>query len=202
MPNQIEAHGRSAQHPVHDIFLERWSPRAFTGEAIPQAVLNTILEAGRWAPSAFNAQPWRFVYARRDTADWDRLFGLLAPFNQLWCRNAAALIFVFSKTTFRAPGKDEDEASRSHAFDAGAAWAHIALQTTLLGWHAHAMLGFDHEAALSALKAPIAYRAQAAIAIGRRGERTLLDEALAKREVPSERLPLDRIAKEGAFPPG
>ncbi len=201
MPDkQTNAHGREAHHPVHAVFLERWSPRAFTAEAIPEATLATILEAGRWAPSSYNAQPWRFVYARRGTPSWERLLGLLAPFNQVWCRKAATLIFVFSKTTFRAPGKDEDAPSRSHSFDAGAAWANVALQATLLGWHAHAMLGFDHERALSELNVGSNFRAEAAIAIGRRGEKTLLDEALAAREAPSGRLPLSEIAVEGAFP--
>ncbi|GLI22845.1 nitroreductase [Xanthobacter flavus] len=56
---------RQSEHPVEPLFLERWSPRAFTGEEIPQAELNSIFEAARWAPSSFNSQPWRFLYARR-----------------------------------------------------------------------------------------------------------------------------------------
>ena len=75
------ANGRQTRHSIHTMFLERWSPRAFTDEDIPQADLLTILEAARWAPSAFNVQPWRFVYARRGGEAWDRFLSLLIPFN-------------------------------------------------------------------------------------------------------------------------
>jgi nitroreductase len=59
---------RIAGPSVEPLILERWSPRAFDGSAIPDADLETIFDAARWAPSAFNAQPWRFLYARRDGA--------------------------------------------------------------------------------------------------------------------------------------
>ncbi|OYV24432.1 MAG: hypothetical protein B7W99_02350, partial [Rhodospirillales bacterium 20-58-10] len=57
---------RVADHPIAQVFLDRWSPRSFTGEAMPQDVLFTILEAARWAPSSYNSQPWRFLYVTRD----------------------------------------------------------------------------------------------------------------------------------------
>ena len=57
--------GRTADHDIDPIFLNRWSPRAFTGEAMPDEVLMSLFEAARWAPSASNIQPWLFVYARR-----------------------------------------------------------------------------------------------------------------------------------------
>ena len=65
---------RQADYPIEPSFLNRWSPRAFTGETISETELLTILEAGRWAPSAYNSQPWRFVYALRGTEQWDRIF--------------------------------------------------------------------------------------------------------------------------------
>ena len=73
---------RVVTRAVDPLFLERWSPRAFDGSAIPQADLDTIFDAARWAPSAFNYQPWRFLYAHRDTPDWSRFLDLLLPFNQ------------------------------------------------------------------------------------------------------------------------
>ncbi|WP_298264830.1 nitroreductase family protein, partial [Acidocella sp.] len=95
---------RIADHPVEPVFLERWSPRAFTGEAISETELRRMFEAARWAPSSYNSQPWRFVYARRDNAYWDRLLGLLIPFNQSWAKTASALVFAVSCETM--PGKD------------------------------------------------------------------------------------------------
>jgi len=86
------ANSRSTDYPIDPLFLQRWSPRSFTAAPISEYDLMTILEAARWAPSAFNSQPWRFIYARRDTAHWPKLLGLLTQSNQLWAKNASALI--------------------------------------------------------------------------------------------------------------
>ena len=193
---------RVADHPINRVFLDRWSPRAFTGETMPEAELATILEAGRWAPSAYNSQPWRFLYARKGTASWETLLGLLVEFNQLWAREAAALIVMVSRETMLPPGATAEIPSHSHSFDAGAAWANIALQATLSGWHAHAMVGFDMTRSREALNIPAGYRVEAAIAIGRRGPASLLPEKLAARERPSDRRPLTDLALEGGFAPG
>ncbi len=66
------ANGRIADYPIDPMFLERWSPRAYCGEEIGEFELMTMLEAARWAPSSYNAQPWRFIHARRKTPYWDR----------------------------------------------------------------------------------------------------------------------------------
>ena len=64
---------RASDHPIDAMFLQRWSPRAFMEDAISERDLLTILEAARWAPSSFNAQPWRFLYARRGTSHWENV---------------------------------------------------------------------------------------------------------------------------------
>ncbi len=190
---------REPQYPIDPLFTRRWSPRAFTGEAIEPAQLLGLLEAARWAPSAMNAQPWRFIYARRDTPAWAPLLDVLVEGNQVWAKNAAALILVLSRKRWVPPGKSEPQAIGSHSFDAGAAWASLALQTTLAGWHAHAMGGFDRERARSTYAIPDDYATEAVVAIGRLGERSLLPEALQAREQPSPRLPLEAIVAEGRF---
>jgi nitroreductase len=191
------ANSRIADHPVDKLFLERWSPRAFTGEAIPEAELLTLFEAARWAPSSYNSQPWRLVYARRDTPQWDKLLGLLIEFNQSWAKNAAALVFFVSNELF--PGRDKPTPSRSHAFDTGAAWGNLALQATLLGWQAHAMVGLDWDKVNTVLNVPENHHVQAAIAIGRQGPASILPEAIAAREVPSPRSPVTEWIFEGGF---
>jgi nitroreductase len=190
---------RVADHPVDRIFLDRWSPRAYTGEAMPQSVLMTILEAARWAPSSYNSQPWRFLYAVRDNAHWDKFLGLLNEFNQSWAKTGSAIIFVVSETTMVVPGKDSRVPSHSHSFDAGAAWGSLALQASMLGWHAHGMVGIDFDKIKSDLHVPDDHRIESGIVIGKLGPKTLLPEALQAREVPSPRKPLAEIAFEGGF---
>ena len=44
-----------------DVIFRRRSIRSYKKEPIPDEVLRNILEAGRLAPSADNAQPWHFI---------------------------------------------------------------------------------------------------------------------------------------------
>ncbi len=90
-----DINSRKANYPIHDMFLERWSPRAMTGEPIQKEDLFTMLEAARWAASSYNSQPWRFLYALRNTPSWERFLDLLVPFNQSWAKGASALVFWF-----------------------------------------------------------------------------------------------------------
>ena len=189
--------GRTAQHGVDAIFLERWSPRAFTGEPMAPQMLDTLFEAAGWAPSAFNGQPWRFVYAHKGTADWDRLFDVLIPYNQSWVKHASVLMFVLSDRFRRSAGR-EPAPLRSHSFDAGAAWAYLALQASRLGWAAHGMAGFDLARAYEAVGASETdYCVEAAVAVGRPADASILDEPYRSREVPSQRNTVSSFAFEG-----
>jgi nitroreductase len=108
---------RTPDHPVDKIFLDRWSPRAMSGEAIPEEAIMSLFEAARWAPSSYNNQPWRILYATRNGAHWQLFFDLLVPGNQVWAKNAAALLLFISKKTFTFNGKP----CITHSFDTGAA---------------------------------------------------------------------------------
>ncbi len=198
----MSANGRTADHDIHPMFLERWSPRAFTGEAIGDDVLMSLFEAARWAPSAFNVQPWRLVYAKRDTPAWKPLFEVLIPYNQAWVAGASALIFVISDRYRRREG-EEPEPLYSHSFDAGAAWGYLAMQAHHLGWAAHGMTGFDPVEGYEKMSIPEAeYRIEAAVAVGRPTSADILPEPYRSREIPSGRKPMAGFIFEGRFNPG
>jgi nitroreductase len=191
--------GRIADYPVAPIFLDRWSPRAFDSSVMPDADLMTIFEAARWAPSSFNAQPWRLLYAKREDDDWERFLDLLVPFNRGWAHSASVLIYIISDTQMEmVPGQPFP--SHNHSFDAVAAWACLALQATMIGYHAHGMVGVDFDRARVELKVPERYRFEAAAVVGRVGAIETLDETLREREVPSERKPVTDFAFRGGWP--
>ncbi|WP_428647921.1 nitroreductase family protein [Roseibium sp.] len=190
---------RTPDHPVQDFFVNRWSPRAFDGSEMPEADLKTILEAARWSPSAFNIQPWRFVYARRADDGWQTLVDLLNPFNRDWAQNASALVYLFTDTIVEGQDGKPDRANGAHSFDAGSAWAHAALQATVLGYHAHAMAGILKDDIHEKLGVPERYKPEIAIAIGKQGDAARLPEVLQVRETPSGRKPLTEIAFAGAW---
>ncbi len=195
----MSANPRIAELGINEQFINRWSPRAFSDATIPEETLLSFLEAARWAPSAYNSQPWRFLYARRGTPNWERYLGLLNEFNRSWAQHAAALVIILSKTTFTAPGASEETPALWHTFDTGSAWGHLALQASLSGWHTHGMAGFDKELTRKELKVPEGYELHAAIAIGKLGDKATLAEHLQARELPSPRRPLSELAAEGDF---
>lgn len=186
---------RQADHQIDQLFLDRWSPRAMSGEAISEADLMVLFEAARWAPSSYNNQPWRLLYARRDTPHWALFFELLGDFNKLWCAQAAVLVLFISKKTFDHNG----EPSATHSFDTGAAWQNLALQAASKGYVAHGMQGFDYERAQQALDIPAEYQVEAMVAIGVPASPDTLPEGLRGREAPSTRRPLSETINEGPF---
>lgn len=190
---------RQADFPVDPQFTARWSPRAFSGETLDEKTLLTFLEAARWAPSAFNAQPWRFLYARRGTPDWELYLTLVNEFNRTWAQTASAIVFILSKTRFTPPGKTEEQDLASHAFDAGAAWAHLALQASLSGWASHGIAGIERDKIRETLEVPEGYVIQAGVVIGKHGDIAQLSESLRQRETPSTRQPLSALAFAGKF---
>lgn len=191
---------RTPDHPIQAVFLDRWSPRAFDAATMPEADLLTIIEAARWAPSAFNVQPWRFLYARRGDSHWQGFLALLDSFNQDWAQHASALLFVLSDTVMPGNNQRPDKVSRTHSFDTGAAWAQLALQATSLGYQAHAMAGINYERSYEDLLVPERYRVEIAVAIGKQADPSVLPQDLQDRERPSHRRPLNEISFAGVFP--
>ncbi len=193
---------RRPHHSIAPVFLHRWSPRAFEPQALPIDDLFCMLEAARWAPSAYNIQPWRFIHAVRGDAHWKDFLGLLDPFNARWARNASALVFLVSDTLTPAHDSSPATPSRTHSFDAGAAWAQLALQATTIGYQAHAMAGIHFNDVRQRLSVPDSFHIEIAIAIGRQADPSGLPLALQEREKPSPRRPLQEIAFSERFPAG
>lgn len=190
---------RHSEHPIAEQFLSRWSPRALSGEPVAESQVLALLEAARWAPSASNIQPWRFVYALAGTPGFDAILAGLVPFNQGWANRASALVVVLSKTTSVAPGQTEAKPNAWHAFDAGAAWMSLALQAQHDGLLTHGMGGFVADTLRSGLAIPADVAIHAVIAVGKPGDRAALPEALQAREMPSQRLPLSDVAANGRY---
>jgi len=194
----IDIKGQDFRKPDHDIsplFVDRWSPRAMSGEEVTREELMRMFEASRWAMSSMNNQSWRFLYAFRDTTHWEKFLGLLTPNNQVWCKNAAVLVVVVSKKTFDFNGKP----ARTHTYDTGAAWCSFALQGAMMGLVVHGMQGFDYDSAATDLGVTDEYQVEAMAAVGRPGNREDLPPALQERESPSQRKKVEEFAFEGGF---
>ena len=166
-----------------------------SGEPLAEEELLTLFEAARWAPSSGNSQPWRVLYARRDTSHWPLFFGLLNEGNQEWCRNAAALLVFVSRTAREETGRP----LVTHSYDTGAFWMSVALQGWLKGLVVHGMAGFDYARAREVLAIPEEFHVNAMAAVVKPGNPDDLPERHRSRETPSQRRPLVDSIREGTF---
>ncbi|QIM15693.1 nitroreductase [Leucobacter insecticola] len=176
--------------PVLDTLAERWSPRAFDPDhSLPEGALRGIFEAARWAPSASNTQPWRFILARRGSDSFAKIREALVGTNASWAGNAAALIVNVAET------EDAEGNARPWAeYDLGQAVAHLSVQAQSEGLHLHQMGGFDRQAIRAAFALEARFVPVSVTAIGALGGLDHLPEALRDREqAPRERMPLENL---------
>ncbi|NHN29498.1 nitroreductase family protein [Paenibacillus agricola] len=182
---------RKPEFPVHPLFLNRWSPRSFSDQKVSDDDLHTILEAAHWAPSSYNDQPWRFIFAKTD--EQLAIFrGLLSEFNRMWASSAPVLILVASDKL-----RENGDPNAPHSFDSGAAWGYLALQAKILGLATHAIGGFDKAEARRLLNIPEQFELHCVVALGYQGGKETLSAGLQEREVPNTRRPLGEVIYEG-----
>ena len=166
-----------------------------SGDDIATDELMRLFEAARWAPSSFNAQQWRALYARRGTEPWAVFFDLLVEANKVWAKNAAVLVVFISRENFEYNGKP----SITHSYDCGAAWQNFALQGFRQGFVVHGMQGFDYDRARTELKIPDGFQVEAMAAVGKPGSKETLPEKLQEKESPNDRRKLADSICEGPF---
>ena len=176
--------------PLVSLLDERWSPRSFDPTAeISDRQLDALLEAARWAPSAQNHQPRRFIVARRGSESFDTIVGTLMSFNAMWAGNAAALIVAVAETS-----TVEGDARPTAEYDLGQAVAHLTVQAHAEGFHTHQMAGVEWDEIVAAFDLTDNLKPVTITAVGVVDEADKLIEALAERETaPRERLPLSEL---------
>ncbi len=181
----------TADHPIHDLIRRRWSPRAFADRAIEPEKIGSLLEAARWAPSSFNAQPWSFILATRDQGEaFDRLVGCLVPANQVWAKTAPLLMISVARLAF----EHNDKPNRHALHDIGLAAATMVLQAMALGLFAHQMAGIEREKLRETYRIPEGFEPVAAIAVGYPSDPATVPDELRERETaPRVRKPLSEF---------
>ena len=185
--------------PLTTLLAERWSPRAFDGTAVASDDLAALLEAARWAPSANNYQPWRFVVGQTTTDGADAthkgIFDALAEFNQVWASAAPVLVAAITEV------EHEDGSVREIApYDLGLAVSQLTIEAAARGLVVHQMGGFDTDQVSATFGVPSQYRTIVVLAIGRLGDPESLPAWAAEREsAPRERKPLAEIAFADTF---
>ena len=180
--------------PVNEVIATRRSPRSLDPSvAISDTDLVAILEAARWAPSAFNGQPWRFFVGKQGDSTYSQILSSLVEFNQGWAKNAASLILVAAK-----PTREDGSIHGDYQFDCGLAVAQLVIETHDRGLVAHQMTGFDKDKARTNLEMASELVPVVVIAIGKQDAPEKLPAAMAEREVaPRGRKPLEELVIAG-----
>lgn len=181
----------NTQNEVMDLIKNRWSPRSFSTKDLNTATVETILEAGSWAPSANNSQPWRFIYALRGTPGFDKLLSTLAPGNVPWAKNAAALVASIGIREL----PDTQQKNHYYMHDVGMATSFMLLQALNMDVYGHVMAGFNKQHAAELLGLPATEEAVSMLALGYIDSAEKLDEPYKTRELtPRSRNPISAIA--------
>lgn len=167
-------------YKIHNLIKNRWSPRAFSGERLTDDQVNSMFEAARWAPSSFNEQPWRFIYAKReDEIGFNKILSCLVESNQEWAKNASLLVLTVARLNYT----HNSRANNYALYELGQAVANLAVQATSMDLYLHQMAGFSEEKAIAEFSIPADFKAVTVIALGAMGDFQTLSEELQKREL-------------------
>ena len=179
---------------INDVLANRRSPRSLDATAVlSKDDLLAVLEAARWAASAFNGQPWRFFVGQRGDEVFTQILDSLAPFNQGWAHRSSVLILVAG-----LPAREDGTPNKGYLYDCGLAVAQMVVETHHRGLVAHQMTGFDPEKAEQNLGIDASLIPVAVIAIGKQASAEQLEGPLLEREnAPRERKALEEIVVKG-----
>jgi nitroreductase len=175
---------------LHPLLAGRRSPRAYDPAAVlSDDQIRRLLEAARWAPSAANSQPWRFILGRRGDAVFQRIYDTLAPGNRRWADRAGALLVGLAEVA-RADGQPNPYAG----YDLGQALAHLSVQAEHEGLVVHQMGGFAADKVRVELGVPEGTDPFVVAAIGHAADPASLPDDLRERETaPRSRRPLTEL---------
>ena len=183
-----EAKEPQLQHPISDVLAQRWSPYVYESRPVPRSEVESLFEAVRWAPSAYNEQPWRYLVATQDDpAEFEKLLSCLVEPNQVWAKAAWVLGLGIVSTTFQRNGKPN--ATAPH--DLGLGSAALLVEATKRGLMVHQMSGILPDRARELYSVPQGFDILTGMAIGHAGSLEAAPEALRERDqTPRSRKPL------------
>jgi nitroreductase len=165
---------------LNPLIASRRANMAFASNPIEESKISLLLEAARWAPSAFNAQPWRILLAKKeDSFAWDLLFESLSDGNKLWVQHASLLILMIAETIHPARNSPNEYAKH----DCGLALQNMLIQAEYMGLASHPMAGFDRTRVVKSIELKNGLEPLTITAFGYPGDTALLPGPLLERQM-------------------
>ena len=181
---------------VRERIEERRAYRSLDPVEVSDETVHELARCAGLAPSCFNKQPWRYVFARGDALE--RLKESLNKGNA-WATRASMIVAVVSRVDLDCRVKGRDY----YLFDTGMATAFLILRATELGLVAHPIAGYDEEKAKAVLSVPDDMTVITLVIVGKHSDtiNELLSEQQAETEpVRPERMPMEAFAFMDAMP--
>lgn len=167
------------QHPIDNVLAQRWSPYVFESRAVCGADMESLFEAVRWAPSAYNEQPWRYLLATQDDpSEFEKLLSCLVEPNQAWAKAAWVLGLGIVSSKFQRNGKP----NRTAHHDLGLGTASLLVEATRRGLLVHQMSGILPDRARELYSVPEGFDILTGIAIGYAGSLEAAPQAFRERD--------------------
>lgn len=158
---------------------KRWSPRSFDPtKQIDLDVLERALEAARWSPSAYNAQPWRFAVAVRGSDLFAKMRSTLNDTNQVWAQHSGVFLLIVADLL-----KQDGQPNIMAQYDAGQAAAYFTTQATADGLFVRQMMGFNRARIVDLFDLEDRFEPQTILAVGYPGDPEVLEEYQHQQEV-------------------
>ncbi|MGE0090575.1 MAG: nitroreductase family protein [Bacteroidales bacterium] len=178
---------------IIDNIKNRYSTVFFSNQQVESEKLQLLFEAARWAPSAFNEQPWRFIVGSKNKDEkYEKLLDCLVDSNKHWAQHAPILVLVAAKKKF----SHNSNPNRSSLYDTGLAVGNLLSQATALNLFVHQMGGFSIDKVKNEFTIPDEFEPIVIMAIGYKGNSNDFSEDLQNREKKIRiRKPIDDLTK-------
>lgn len=184
------------EYPIVDLIKTRWSTRAFSNKPVPEDKIRSLIEAARWAPSAFNEQPWRFIVGIAGTDTYEKIMSSLVEWNQKWAKTAPILILNIAKKTFTHNGTQ----NVTFKYDLGQAVAFMVLEAINQGLVSHQMSGFDTDKAINLFDLSEDFQPVSVTAFGYQEAKHVLEKEYQEMEDgPRVRKPINDLVIAGGL---
>ncbi len=179
---------------VKEAIEKRRAYRAIKGIEISDRIIQKLIRAAQLAPSCFNKQPWRYVFAyEKDLLK--ELYSAMSKGNE-WVFNSSMIIAVYSNIDMDCRIKGRDY----YLFDSGISAGFLILQATELGLVAHPIAGYDESRVKKILQIPEKETVIALVIVGRHEIDELGNLSEKNRETElkrPDRLPAEEILSTG-----
>ena len=172
----IEFKKTKLKFPIVKELKSRFSPRFFKEEKINNKILCSMFEAARWAPSAYNYQPWYFFWSQKDSAAYKKIYSCLSERNQ-WAKTAPILIIACYLK------KREQKINKFAEYDLGLAIMSIIIQAQSSGIYTRQMGLFDVKKLQKLLNISKDYVPLTILAVGKIGDYQKISQDLLEREL-------------------